>query len=119
LDRNSHARAPDAQLNLAWWLDQLVACTGADGVMKIVREFVGAWPAEKLQALPPQCRPDRLETADQIGELAYCLARAQLSGAHDAPHIHALAMFFTSASEKLSRLAVSIPPDAPRLFLPR
>ena len=116
MDRNAHARAPDAQLNLAWWLDQLVACTSADGVLKIAREFVGAWPAEKLAALPAQCRPERLETPDQISDLAYCLARAQLSGAQHAPHIHSLAMFFTSASERLSRLLVVIPPDAPRLF---
>jgi len=119
MDRNAHARAPDAQLNLAWWLDQLVACTSADGVLQIAREFVGAWPAAKLEALPPQCRPDRLETADEIGDLAYCLARAQLSGAQHAPHIHALAMFFTGASERLSRLAVAIPADAPRLFISR
>ena len=119
MDRNARARAPDAQLNLAWWLDQLVACTSAEGVLKIVREFVGAWPEEKLAALQAQCRPDRLETADQIGDLAYCLARAQLSGAQHAPHIHALAMFFTGASERLSKLAVTIPPDAPRLFISR
>jgi len=119
MDRNAHARAPDAQLNLAWWLDQLVACTSAQGVMEISREFVGAWPTGKLAALPPQCRPERLETADQISDLAYCLAKAQLSGAQHAPHIHALAMFFTSAAEKLSRLLVVIPPDAPRLFTHR
>jgi hypothetical protein len=116
MDRNAHARAPDAQLNLAWWLDQLVACTGPDGVFKIAREFVSAWPTEKLEALPPQCRPNRLDTADDIATLAYCLARAQLSGAHDTPHIHSLAMFFTSAAERLSRLLMVISADAPRLF---
>jgi hypothetical protein len=116
MDRNAHARAPDAQLNLAWWLDQLVACTSAGGVLQLAQEFAGAWPAEKLEALPEQCRPDRLQTADEIGDLAYCLARAQLSGAHDAPHVHAMAMFFTGACERLSKLAVSIPTDGPRLF---
>jgi hypothetical protein len=117
MDRNAHARAPDAQLNLAWWVDQVGACLSPGDVFKVSREFVGAWPKEKIEALPATCHPSRLETADQISELAYNLTRAQLSGAHDAPHIHALAMFFTAAAERLAQVLAVYPPNTPRLFI--
>jgi hypothetical protein len=119
MDRNAHARAPDAQLNLAWWVDQVGSCLRADDVFQVAREFAGAWPRDKIEALPEQCRPRRLETADQVSELAYYLARAQLSGAHDAPHIHAMAMFYIAAAERLAQVLTVYPVDTPRLFVPQ
>ena len=119
MDRNAHARAPDAQLNLAWWVDQVIMCTNAGDVCNLAREFIGAWSIEKIEALPADCQPTRLDRPDDISTLAYCLARAQLTGAHRAPHIHGLAMFVTAASERLAQLLTVYPSNTPRLFIPQ
>ena len=103
MDRNARLRGPDAQLNLAWWLDHLGAAADEPAVVEMVREFMRAWPREKIDALPPAYRPRRLETADEISEYAVVLARAQLKGDHRAPHMHAMAIFFTEAAMRLSR----------------
>ena len=104
MDRNVRARGPDAQLNLAWWLDHLRAAASMEAIVVIVREFVAAWPRAKIDELPPAYRPTRLDTANDISSYAVTLARAQLRGDHAAPHLHAMAIFFTDAAMRISEL---------------
>jgi hypothetical protein len=119
MDRNANARAPDAQLNLGWWMDRLIACATPEAVWKLSGEFIAAWPKGKLDELPPGCQPPRLATAEDVASYAVTLTHTQLSGTHSAPHIHALAMFFNEASKRIARLGMqSLPHDTPRLFLP-
>ena len=119
MDRSAHMRGPDARLNIAWWLDQLAMAPDVPSVMIVVNLFSRAWPADKIDAMPPQCRPGRLETADDVANFAYTLARAQLSGNANTHDVHAMAMFFTDASARLSRMLGLPQLDAAssRLFL--
>ena len=73
MDRNKYVRAPDAQLNLVWWLDQIAVAPDAAAVMVIVKNFVAAWPAKKLEEMPAGCRPSRLNTPDDVGTYATTL----------------------------------------------
>ena len=119
MDRNSNARAPDAQLNLGWWMDRLAACVTPEDVCKLSGEFVAAWPPNKIEELPPDCRPPRLGSAHDVAAYAVTLTRTQLSGTHSAFQIHALAMFFNEASKHVVRMTkLPIPEGAPRLFFP-
>lgn len=102
MDRNNRLRGPDAQLNLAWWLDHLAAAADVNAIVEVAGEFMAAWPRAKIEELPPAYRPRRLESADDISGYALTLARAQLKGDHAAPHLHAMAIFFTDASARLS-----------------
>jgi hypothetical protein len=120
MDRSKYMRAPDAQLNLVWWLDQIAAAPDASAIMAIVTQFVSAWPAQKVEAMPLACRPGRLNTPDDVGTYATTLARAELAGVDGAPQVHAMFMFFTEASARLSRLAAAKQRESwtSRLFLP-
>ena len=102
MDRNSRARGPDAQLNLAWWLDHLTGAASMEAIVAVVHDFIRAWPASKIDELPPAYRPGRLDSANDISGYAVTLARAQLKGDHHAPHLHAMAIFFTDAAMRLS-----------------
>jgi hypothetical protein len=119
MDRSAHSSGPDARLNIAWWLDQLASAPDVPSVMIVVNLFARAWPADEIEAMPPQCRPGRLETPDDVANFAYTLARAQLAGNANTRGIHALAMFFTDASTRLSRMLGLPQLDAAtsRLFL--
>jgi len=120
MDRSKYMRAPDAQLNLVWWLDQIAVAPDAAAVMAIVKNFVAAWPAKKLEEMPAGCRPSRLNTPDDVGTYATTLARAELAGVDGAPQVHAMFMFFTEASARISRLAAPKQRESwtSRLFLP-
>ena len=114
MDRNNRVRGPDAQLNLAWWLDGLKTATTVAELLEVVRQFVGAWPPAKIQELPPAYRPRRLESAEDVSSYALVLARAQLKGDHQAPHLHAMAIFFTDAAMRISE-ALTVPQRAEAL----
>jgi hypothetical protein len=88
--------------------------------MAIVKNFVAAWPAKKLEEMPAGCRPSRLNTPDDVGTYATTLARAELAGVDGAPQVHAMFMFFTEASARISRLAAPKQRESwtSRLFLP-
>ena len=119
MDRNFNARAPDAQLNLGWWMDRLAACEAPGDVCRLSAEFLSAWPPAKLDELPPGCKPPRLSSAEDVAIYAVTLTRTQLSGTHSAFQIHALAMFFNEASKCLARMTKpQLPADTPRLFFP-
>jgi hypothetical protein len=120
MDRSAHMKGPDARLNIAWWLDQLAGAPDVPAVMTVVNLFARAWPADKVEAMPVHCRPGRLDTPDDVANFAYTLARAQLSGNASTHDVHAMAMFFTEASTRLSRLLGLPQLDAAssRLFLP-
>src|SRR5260221_4418402 len=98
-------RAADGQLNRVGWLDQIPAAPDASAVMAIATQFVAAWPAQKLEEMPAACRPGRLTTPDDVGTYATTLARAELAGVDRAPQGHAMYLFFTDASNRISRLA--------------
>lgn len=120
MDRSKYMRAPDAQLNLVWWLDQIAAAPDASAVMAIATQFVAAWPAQKLEEMPAACRPGRLTTPDDVGTYATTLARAELAGVDGAPQVHAMYLFFTDASTRISRLAAPKQRESwtARLYLP-
>ena len=121
MDRSKYMRAPDAQLNLVWWLDQIAAAPDAAAVMTIVGQFVAAWPASKLEEMPLACRPGRLATQDDIAAYAMTLARAELGGVDGAPQVHAMYLFFTDASTRISRIAAAKQRESeiPRLYIPQ
>ena len=120
MERSKYMRAPDAQLNLVWWLDQIAVAPDADAVMAIVKQSVAAWPAKKIEEIPLACRPGRLATPDDVGTYAMTLARAELAGSDGAPQIHAMYIFFTESSARISRLAAAQQrrTEVPRLFIP-
>jgi hypothetical protein len=120
MERSKYMRAPDAQLNLVWWLDQIAVAPDAEAVMAIVTQFVGAWPEKKIEEIPLGSRPGRFATPDDVSTYATALARAELAGTNGAPQIHALYIFFTEASARISRLAAAKQrrTEVPRLFIP-
>jgi hypothetical protein len=120
MDRSKHVRAPDAQLNLVWWLDQVAVAPDTAAVMTIVTQFIAAWPAQKLQEMPSDCRPGRLATSNDVGTYATALARAELAGVDGAPQVHAMYLFFNDASTRISRLEAAKQRGSwsSRLFLP-
>jgi hypothetical protein len=120
MDRSKYMRAPDAQLNLVWWLVQVSAAPDTVAVMSIVAQFIAAWPPQKIEEMPRALRPGRLATADDVGTYATTLARAELAGADGAPQIHAMYLFFTEASARISRLEAAKQRESwsSRLFLP-
>jgi hypothetical protein len=120
MDRSKYVRAPDAQLNLVWWLDQIAAAPDVAAVMTIVTNFIAAWHPRTLGEMPVECRPGRLNTPDDVGTYATTLARAELAGVDGAPQVHAMFMFFTEASARISRLAAPKQREGwtSRLFLP-
>ena len=123
MDRSKYMRAPDAQLNLVWWLDQVAAAPDEAAVMTIVAQFIAAWPPAKIEEMPVASRPGRLATPDDVSSYATALVRAELGGvANGAPQVHAMYMFFTDATTRLSRFAAAKQreSDIPRLYiLPR
>lgn len=120
MDRSKYMRAPDAQLNLVWWLDQVAAAPETTAVMTIVTQFIAAWPPQKIEEMPHGCRPGRLVTPDDVGTYATALARAELAGADGAPQVHAMYLFFSEASARISRLEAAKQREgwSSRLFLP-
>jgi hypothetical protein len=120
MDRSKYMRAPDAQLNLVWWLEQVSAAPDTAAVMSIVTQFIAAWPPQKIAEMPHACRPGRLVTADDVGTYATSLARAELAGVDGAPQVHAMYLFFTEASARISRLEAVKQREgwSSRLYLP-
>ena len=120
MDRSKYMRAPDAQLNLVWWLDQVAAAPETTAVMTIVTQFIAAWPPGKIAEMPHGCRPGRLATPDDVGTYATALARAELAGVDGAPQVHAMYLFFTEVSARISRLEAARQREgwSSRLYLP-
>jgi len=120
MDRSKYMRAPDAQLNLVWWLEQVSAAPDTAAVMSIVTQFIAAWPPQKIAEMPHGCRPGRLATPDDVGTYATSLARAELAGVDGAPQVHAMYLFFTECSARISRLEAVKQRESwtSRLYLP-
>jgi len=120
MDRSKYMRAPDAQLNLVWWLEQVSAAPDTAAVMSIVTQFIAAWPPQKIAEMPHACRPGRLATPDDVGTYATSLARAELAGVDGAPQVHAMYLFFTETSARISRLEAVKQRESwsSRLYLP-
>jgi hypothetical protein len=120
MDRSKYMRAPDAQLNLVWWLEQVAAAPDTAAVMTIVTQFIAAWPPQKIEEMAHACRPGRLVTPDDVGTYATSLARAELAGVDGAPQVHAMYLFFTETSARISRLEAVKQRESwtSRLYLP-
>jgi hypothetical protein len=88
--------------------------------MTIVTQFIAAWPPRKIEEMPLGCRPGRLATPDDVGTYATALARAELAGVDGAPQVHAMYIFFTETSARISRVEAPKQREgwSSRLFLP-
>lgn len=99
-------------LDLAWWQESLAATSSIEGITALAREYVAHIDAERLAALPLQCRPGKLSTAQDLADYAYELVRYRCDAeeAGVAGTINDLAAFFSQAAVAIS--AISAPPPS-------
>ena len=112
----SHPRIAAAQVS-ARWLAELSLADSSEEVISVARAYLDAWSPEELRRLPPHCRPERLESAKAIHELAFLLDRAQehcCSALIDALVVDRMAAFFAAAARALDRIANAH--EAPSFF---
>ena len=90
-----------------WW-NQLKGTASEAEVVSLTREFLSAWTPEQLAGVPEDARPGRINSGDDIRELALTLKRANFDFVGeelDALLLEKMSAFFAEASLHLSRLA--------------
>ena len=89
------------------WPNVLDGARTEQDVVAIVREYMATWGPEELGRLPPACRPGKINDAEDISDLAFCLTSAHLafSGSlADRLLLERLMGFFTHAGTRLAAL---------------
>ena len=94
---------PDRK-DLAKWRTRLDSADSMSAVIWIVKDFVASWAPGELAALPIDCRPGRMNDADDVTFLAYRLVREQLQARGEQRELHSMAHFFSLASTRLASL---------------
>ena len=85
------------------WISRLAAATTGEEVVWLAREYVESRAGSELAALPKECQPISLHTADDVASYAYTLVAYH---GHDdnSRVIHRLADFFSRAAVRLGEL---------------
>ena len=93
-------------MTAATWRQRLDVARTPQEVVDIARDFVAAFTAYELYALPEACRPSTKLFAEDIAHLAFELVRHGCATAEDSGTAQRLAAFFAHASGRLAQLAV-------------
>ena len=101
---------------LTTWFGRIEAAHEAAEVVRLAREYLASCDEEELAILQEEhCRPDRINNADYVAELAYRLAtqRTIFAGSGAATHsLDRMTDFFIQAAARISMLEhmSSVPP---------
>jgi hypothetical protein len=98
------------------WPNVLDGARSEQDVVNIVREYMATWGPEELGRLPAACRPGKIHDAEDISDLAYCLASAHLAFTGDLADrllLERLMGFFTHAGARLAVLQATSSSPSP------
>lgn len=84
--------------------DQLLRANTEEEVVALVRFFLASWHPEELSEIPAGCRPGKVRDAEDIGDLAYELARARIAASGPQHLLTEMEAFFAQACSRLSGL---------------
>ena len=92
-------------LNMQVWNARLSEATTSADVLRVARDFLSQWTSQQLEELPADCHPGQLDKADDIPPYAVkLLQRHCREDAYASPGLTAMANFFASASQRLSKI---------------
>jgi hypothetical protein len=84
--------------------DEILHATTEEGVVELVRTYLGSWHPEELSQIPAPCRPGKVRDAEDVGDCAYELTRARIAANGPQPLLVEMETFFAQACAKLSEL---------------
>jgi hypothetical protein len=85
------------------------ASTGAE-VVQLSVQFLAQWPADRLAALPAECRPPlAMHTVAHVSDYALKLVQARLAYHSPSQELDAMATFFAAATTRLAQLLSTKP----------
>jgi hypothetical protein len=99
----------------------ILAVDAADDEAKVVtatREYLATWTPQDIGALPPEARPGRITSAEDLGDMAYRLSQAHLHFDGDAEHRETLERmmgFFIHAASRAAQLSANVISASPDL----
>jgi hypothetical protein len=92
------------------WFHQLDRTASLADVVRVCRDYLATWRPETLALLPPECRPGRLKSHEDIEALHACLVdeyrRTRLEGARLAA-LQRMTSFVVRASIRVAQLRAS------------
>ena len=90
------------------WFHQLDRAASVADVVRVTRDYLATWPPETLALLPPECRPGRLKSHEDIDELHARLVeeyrRTRLEGTRLSA-LQRMTSFIVRASMRIAQLA--------------
>lgn len=86
------------------WQQRLWMSRSSGAVIEVVREHVATLSRDELHALPPTCRPARIDNAEDVARYAFYLVSERCGARHSTSELHRLASFFSAASARLAQL---------------
>ncbi len=92
------------------WIDRLGAAHTEIELLLVVRSFVSGWHPATLALIPPEARPLRVSSREEIAVWAYELARARLrpSIPHEVDEwVTRMQIFFSHAASRATLLAAT------------
>jgi hypothetical protein len=85
------------------WLSLILASSSEAEVASTARDYLATWTPEEIAQLPRDCRPGRIRDGEDIGNLAFRLARAHCFNDEDEV-LEKMMVFFTHASTRIAQL---------------
>lgn len=84
--------------------EKLLHADTEEEVVGLVRSFLADWRPEELSQIPAECRPGKVRDAEDVGDLAFELARARIAASEPQPPLNEMEVFFAQACSRLSVL---------------
>ena len=88
------------------WVDSVRRSSSIGELLDMARKYVESWDAERIQALPPECRPVPIVTSDDLSGYALTLVRNRISSGCGDPtgDVERMGHFFTTAAVRLAEI---------------
>lgn len=88
------------------WLARVAGARTPDDVLAIACEYLAHFAVESSDSLPPELRPGKLATVEELQDYALALARYHGHGER-ARAVYRVSEFFSRAAVRLAELAAS------------
>lgn len=89
---------------LVTWQQRLAEAFTIEQVLWVVKDFMTSWHPEEIAALPEDCRPGEIESADDVSIYAYKVITRQCAAREPDVALHRMAAFFSAAAQRVSTL---------------
>ena len=102
------------------WVDSVRKTASIGELLDMARKYIASWDAERLRALPPECRPGPMVSSDDLSAYALALVRNRISlpNGADRGDAEELGTFFVAAAARLAEIiALSRGLSSSRAFL--